>query len=138
MPGLKDIPGDQPIAAYFPGHATAGTAKEVALFRAPFRCTITAVEFIPSANITGAASNYFTLNIRNRTTGGAGTAIPASLAYSTAPITGTASAPGSITLSATATDLVLAAGDVVTAEKAITGSGLACPDGSIVVHVKAS
>ncbi|MDO8391056.1 MAG: hypothetical protein Q7V57_11250 [Actinomycetota bacterium] len=136
MPGIKDIPGDQAREGYFPGHATAGTAKEVALFRAPFRCVITAVEFIPASAITGADTNYFTLKVRNRTTG-AGTAIPAALAF-VSGVDGVASAPKTITLSATAADLAIAEGDVITAEKAVTASGLACPDGLIVVHIKAA
>lgn len=138
MPGLQDTPGDQPIAAYFPGHLTAATAKEAPLFRAPFRCTITSVDWIPDTNVTGTATNFFTLNVRNRTTAGAGTAIPAALAFSAGGVTATAQVPGAITLSGTAADLVLAAGDVITAEKAVTGTGLACPAGTIVVHVKAS
>lgn len=137
MTQLKEIAGDQPIVGYFPGQSTAGTPKENALFRAPFRCVITAVDFIPSAAITGQATNFFTLNVRNRAAG-AGAAVPATLAFSSAPVAGVAQTPLSIALSATATDLVLAAGDVVTAEKAVTGTGLACPDGAIVVHVKAA
>jgi len=136
MPGIKDIPGDQARSGYFPGHLTAGTAKEVALFRAPFRCVVTAVEFIPSAAITGANTNYFTLNVRNRTTG-AGTAIPAALAF-VSGVDGVASTPKTITVSATAADLALAEGDVVTCEKAVTASGLACPDGTVIVHIKAA
>lgn len=136
MPGIQDIPGDQPIQGYFAGHATAGTAKEHSVGRAPFRCRITAVEFIPSAAITGAATNNFTLNVRNRTTAGVGTAIPAALNFGNGT-NGVAQAPTSITLSSTAADLLLAAGDVITVEKAINGTGLACPDGQIVVHIVA-
>ena len=131
----SEIAGDQSIQMYFPGHATAGTAIETALGRARFRGAITAVEFIPSAAITGVNSNYFTLNIRNRTTG-AGTAIPAALAF-VSGTDGVASTPKTITLSSTAADLLVAADDVITAEKAVTGTGLACPPGLVVVHFKA-
>jgi hypothetical protein len=133
---LKEIAGDQAHQGFFPGHATAGSAAEVALFRAPFPCTITAVEFIPAEAITGANTNSFTLKVRNRTTG-AGTAIPASLAFVSA-VDGVASTPKTITLSATAADLILAEGDVVTCEKAVVGTGLACPAGLVVVHLKVS
>ena len=137
MPGLRDIPGDHAQQKFFPGHATAGSAAEVALFRAPFRCTITAVEFIAAEAITGANTNSFTLKVRNRTTAGVGTAIPASLAF-VSGVDAVAQAPKVITLSATAADLVLAEGDVVTCEKAVVGTGLACPAGEVVVHIKAS
>lgn len=136
MPGLQDIPGDQAIRGYFPGHATAGTAIEQVIGRAPFRCTVTAVEFVPNTTQAGANTNSFTLNVRNRV-GAAGTAVPASLAF-LAGVDLTALTPKAITLSATAADLVLAEGDVITVEKAVVGSGLACPAGAIVIHVKAS
>lgn len=136
MPGIRDIPGNHQIVGYFPGHATAATAKEAALGRAPFRCKVQSVVFIAAAAITGAATNYFTLNVRNRTTAGVGTAVPAALAFSNG-VNAVAQAPTSITLSATAADLVIAEGDVITAEKAISGTGLACPDGLIVVTVQA-
>lgn len=131
----SEIAGDQSIQAYFPGHATAGTAIEVALGRARFRGQITAVEFIPSAAITGDNTNYFTLSIRNRTTG-AGAAIPAALAFTTG-VDGVASTPKTLTLSSTAADLLVAADDVITAHKSVTASGLACPPGLVVVHFKA-
>ena len=133
---LKEIAGDQQHRGYFPGHLTAGTAKESPLFRAPFPCTITAVEFIPAAAQSGANTNSFTLNVRNRTTG-AGTAIPAALAF-VSGVDLVANTPKTITLSGTASALILAEGDVVTAEKAVVGDGLACPDGLIVVHLQAS
>ena len=133
MPGLKDIPGYQRISAYFPGHATAGSAIEVGLFRAPFRSTIKSVSFMPASAISGANTNYFTLNVRNRTTG-AGNAIPAALAF-VSGTDGVAQTPKTITLSSTASDLVLAEDDVVTAEKAVSGTGLACPAGLITVYL---
>lgn len=136
MPGLRDLPGDQPIVGYFPGNTTAGSAKECAIGRAPFNGVITAVEFIASAAITGANTNYFTLNVRNRTTG-AGTVIPAALAF-TSGIDAVAQTPKTITLSGTAANLAVAEGDVITVEKAVTGTGLACPDGEVVVHFKAA
>ena len=138
MPGLQDFPCDQLVDAQFVGALTAGTAKESPVLRAPFRCTVTAVEFIPDTAIAGTATNFFTLNVRNRTGAGVGTAIPASLAYSSGAVVSVAQAPTSLTLSATATDLVLQAGDVITVEKAVTGTGLACPAGVVVVHLKAS
>lgn len=134
MPGVRDIPGDQPIAGYFPGHATAGTAKESAIGRAPFAGVVTAVEFVPSAIITGAATNNFTLNVRNRGAAGAGTLVPATITFGNGT-NAVAQGPVTLTLGATA-QLVVAEGDVITVEKAINGTGLACPDGEVVVHFK--
>lgn len=136
MPGLRDMPGDQPIVGYFPGHLTIGTAKEVAIGRAPFAGVVTAVEFIASTAITGANTHYFTLNVRNRQTG-AGTLVPAALAF-TSGVDGVAQTPKTITVSGTAAQVAVAEGDVITVEKAITGNGLACPDGFVVVHFKSA
>ena len=136
MTKLKDLQADVPQQAYFPGHATAGTAIEQVAFRAPFRCVVTAVEFTPNTTQAGANTNYFTLNVRNRTTG-AGTAIPAALAF-TSGVDLTALTPKTLTLSGTAASLALAEGDVITIEKAVTASGLACPAGVVTVHIKAA
>jgi hypothetical protein len=135
---LQELSGDLPaIGSYYFAGAAAAVALEQALFVAPFRCQIQAVQLVSAATVTGQATNFFTLNIRNRTAAGAGTAVPASLAFSTAPIVATAQIPLTITASATASDLVLAAGDVVTAEKAVTGTGLLMPGGIIVVRLRA-
>lgn len=136
MPGLRDIPGNHQLTAYFPGHATAGSTKEAGLGRAPFRCQVVSAIFIAAAAINGAATNYFTLNVRNRTTAGVGTVIPAALAFSNGT-NAVAQAPTSLTLSSTAADLIIAEGDVLTVEKAVSGTGLACPDGLVIVTVKA-
>lgn len=136
MPGLKDIPGGFKQAAYFSGHATAGTAIEHGLFRAPFRCTVTAVTFMTASTITGANTNYCTLNVRNRTTG-AGSVVIATLAF-TSGVDTVAQTPKTITLSSTAADLILAEDDVITAEKAVAGTGLAMPAGLVAVYFKAS
>lgn len=136
MPGLQDIPGDQPIIGYFPGNSTAGSAKECAIGRAPFRGVITAIEFIASAGVTGAATNNFTLNVRNRALNGAGTQVPGSLTFASGT-NAVAQAPTSLTLGA-ASQLTCNAGDVITVEKAVNASGLACPDGEVIVHFQAA
>lgn len=132
---LNELAGDQPLSVYFPGHATAGSAKECAGFRAPFRAKITAVEFVASAAVTGAATNNFGINVRNRATG-AGTAVPAAITFANGT-NAVAQTPLALTLSGTAADLNVNAGDVITVEKVVNGTGLACPDGSIVVHLQA-
>ncbi len=136
MPGVQDIPGDQPIVGYFPGHLTAGTAKECAIGRAPFRGVVTAVEFVAAAAVTGAATNNFTLNVRNRSTTGVGSLVPASLVFGNGQ-NAIAHAPTPLTLG-NAANVAVAAGDVITVEKAVNGTGLACPDGEVIVHFQAA
>lgn len=124
---------DLQIRSPFAGHATAGSTIEQALFTAPVSGRITAVEFITNTAITGANTNYCTLNIRNRTTAGVGTAVPATLDF-VSGVNTVALAPKTIPLSATVTALNFTKGDVITAEKAIASSGLAMPPGVVVVH----
>lgn len=135
MPDVQEIRGDLTLAAYFAGQATAGTPIEQPLFRCPVRMVITAVEFIPNTAYTGDNTNYFTLNIRNRGQLAAGTAIPAALAFVTG-VDGVALTPKALTISGTAAALACAANDNITAQKAVTASGLACPPGIVVVHYR--
>lgn len=137
MPKIKDLAGDLPQQGYFPGHATAAATIEQVLFRAPCRGVITAVELTPNTTQAGANTNYFTVNVRNRGAAGAGTGVPAALAF-TSGVDLTALTPKTLTLSGTSSVLAVAEGDVITAEKAVTGTGLACPAGAITVHFKAA
>lgn len=134
MPQLKEIRGDQVFLLPVAGQATAGTADEFTGFVAPFPLKITGVKWVPKAAITADGSNYFTLNLRNRTTG-AGSALPASRSY--AATNSTAFVAEDMTLSGTAADLLVAAGDVLTVSKVNTGTGLAMPAGTVQVHAQA-
>lgn len=132
---LHDIPGSHFRDAYFPGHATAGSTVEQILFRAPFACTVTAVSFTPNTTQTGADTTYASLVVYNRTTG-AGSTTVASKDY-TSGVDLTALTPDTITLSGTAANLNLAAGDVITAAKTVASTGRAMPAGSVRVTFKA-
>lgn len=133
---LHDVPGSFGIRAYFPGHLTAGTDKECSAGSAPFRSTVTGVKWIPSATVTGADTDYFTLTVYNRGAAGAGTTAVATLAF-VSGVNATGNAPKTIVVSVTAADLDLADGDCLSVKKTAAGTGLACPDGVIVVTVKA-
>lgn len=115
------------------GQATAGTADEFTGFVAPYNLKITAVKWIPAAAVTADPTNFCTVNLRNRTTG-AGAALPASRSY--AATNSVAFVAETMTLSATAADLLVAAGDVITVSKVNTGTGLALPKGTIQVSAQ--
>ena len=114
--------------------AAAGTDKEDVVYRAPFNLTITAVDWTPSAAVTADGTNYATLSLRNRTTG-AGAALPATRSY--AATNSVACTPEAMTLSATAADLLVAAGDVLTIQMLKTGTGLVIPQGLVRVTFRA-
>lgn len=130
----KDLRGDRVFVIPVAGQGTASTVDEFTGFVAPFNLKITGVKWVPAAAITANATNYFTLTLRNRTTG-AGTALPASRSY--AATNSVAFTPEAMTLSATAADLNIASGDAVTVEKLVTGTGLAMPDGTVQVYYQA-
>lgn len=135
MTQLKELSGDIVIIPiYVPGQATAATADEFTGFVAPFNLKITGVKWVPKSAVTANGTNYFTLTLRNRTTG-AGTAVPASRSY--AATNSSALTAEAMTLSATAADLNVAAGDHLTVEKLVTASGLAMPAGTVQVFAQA-
>lgn len=130
----KELRGDRTLLIAVPGQATASTADEFAGVVAPINLKITAVKWIPAAAVTANATNYFTLTLRNRTTG-AGAALPAQRSY--AATNSVALVAEAMTLSGTAADLLVAAGDVLSVEKLVTGTGLAMPDGVVQVTYQA-
>lgn len=135
MPEMKDVRGDQMFPIAVIGQATAGTADEFAGFVAPYNLKITAVKWIPAAAVTADPTNNFTLNLRNRGAAAAGAALPASRSY--AATNSVAFVAETMTLSATAADLLVAAGDVLTVSKVTGGTGLALPDGVVQVYAQA-
>src|SRR5690349_2048471 len=101
----------------------------------PFDMTITGVKWIPKAAVTADPTNFFTLNLRNRKADASGSALPASRAYSAT--NSVAFVAEAMTLSSTAADLLLSAGDVLTVSKVNSGTGLAMPGGTVQVTAQA-
>ncbi|MEA2703550.1 MAG: hypothetical protein QOD63_1495 [Actinomycetota bacterium] len=134
MPGLRDIPGVHIHRSHIAGQATAGTADEFASIRVPYNATLVAAYWIPKAAVTADATNYATVNVRNRGAAGAGTAVAATRSY--AAVNSVAFVAEAMTLSATAANLLFAAGDTISVEKLNTGTGLALPPGSLELHLQ--
>lgn len=134
MSALRELSGDGfPIMATIVGQATAGTADEFPVGVAPFKGKVVRVDWIPAAAITADATNFFTLNLRNRTTGAGNVNVAARSYAATNSVAFTREA---VTLNATAANRLVAAGDALTVEKVNSGTGLAMPDGTVVVWVK--
>lgn len=129
-------PGDKRRTAYLPGQATAGNADEWPVFVADKALTITGVKWVPAAAVTGDNTNYFSIAAQNKGAAGAGTtAVTATKAYTTG-VNSVAFDAEDLTLSSTAADLNMAAGDVLTLKRTVTASGLAQPDGLVEVTYK--
>jgi hypothetical protein len=130
---VAELSGDFVFTVSVPPTAAA-TAIEVPIVRPPWAATITSIVWIPGAAITANASNFFTLTPRNRGAG-AGAVIPAT-ARSYAATNSVSTTPEALVLSTTATDLLVAAADVLTAHFTHSGTGLAIPAGLVQVTMR--
>lgn len=119
------------------GQATAGTDSTFVIGKAPFAGTVTAASYTASADITGHASNNRTFSVINKGQAGAGTASVASVT-SNASNSFTGYDEKALTLSATAANLVVAAGDVLMFNSDANASGVADPGGVVAVTISAS
>lgn len=106
--------------------AAAQAVETVGITEAPFDGTLTAAAIIPLTTLTGANTDSRTLQVFNRGQAGAGTTLMASKAF-TSGVNAPAEAETSLTLSSTASDLVVASGDVIEVKSLHVGAGLAAP-----------
>lgn len=118
--------------AYVLPQATAGADTETVIGEVPYAATVTLVEFIPLAAITGAATNNRTHSVTDRGAAGAGNTQVASLNYA-AGVNAAQYASKQITLSGTPANLQVAAGDVLTFDSLHVGTGIADPGGRVRV-----
>lgn len=136
MNSLHDIPGNHVLKSHAAGHATAGTTDQFVIGRVPFKAVVVGCYWVPAAAVTGHTTDYFTATVTNRGAAGAGTTAVAALAFTNA-VTAAAFAAKTLTASATAADLNVVEGDVLTLDKTVAASGLAMPDGQIEVVLQA-
>lgn len=118
------------IEADVPSVGTAGNDDDTIVGQAPFDCTVTSVEYIPEAAITGAATNNRTVSLINKGQAGSGTTVVASLNFDNG-VNASAANERAITLSATAADRVLAAGDTLLWRSLHILTGITDPGGLI-------
>jgi hypothetical protein len=107
--------------------AAAAAADASGLTVAPFDCTLTAASVIPLTVLTGANTDSRTFQVFNRGQTGAGTIVMASKAFLSG-VNAPVEDETALTLSGTASDLVIAAGDVIEVRSLhVGGTGLAGP-----------
>lgn len=111
----------------------AGSDLETDVEIAPWAGTVTSVTYVPDTILTGANTDSRTLSVINKGAAGSGTTVPAVRAF----VSGqniAADDEGAITLSVTAADLVVAAGDVLAWKSLhVGGTGLADPGGLVKI-----
>lgn len=129
----EQAPLTKTIDAQIPALA-AGVAGDQTVGEAPLAGTITAVSFVPEANVTGDNTNKRTLTLVNKGADGNGTTVAATLDF----VTGTNGADFdelAFTLSVVAGATTVAEGDVLAVVEAVAGTGLANPGGRVEVTV---
>jgi hypothetical protein len=111
---------------------SGGADANTPVFVAPFPATVTSVQYVTPSAITGADTNSRTVSLINKGAAGSGSTAVATLAL-TSGVNTVAYVPKAITLSGTAANLVLAAGDVLNWNSLHVGTGIADTGGLVVV-----
>jgi hypothetical protein len=119
-----------------PAAATAVSDDSV-IAQSPFAGTVSAVQYVPEAAITGAATNNRTVSLVNKGAAGSASTVVATLTFASGT-NATANNEVSLTLSSTAADLVVAEGDTLQWRSIANGTGLADPGGVAKVSVSRS
>lgn len=122
------------IEADVPAVSTAGNDDDTVVAQAPFDCTVTAVQYVPEAAITGANTNTRVVSLVNKGQAGSGTTTVATLQFDSG-VNAAANDEKTITLSGTAANLDLSAGDTLQWRSVHVGTGITDPGGIIRVTV---
>lgn len=116
--------------------ATAGSNLNSVAFRAPFDATVASVTYAPITAITGANTNTRSVSLVNKGQAGAGTTVIATIQYNSG-VNAAAADENAVTLSGTAANLNVAAGDILQWQSTAVGTGIADPGGLVCVTVAA-
>ena len=120
------------IERYAQPVGTAGNSLLTMLGRESYARTVTAVNYIPTAALSGANTNSRTLNLRKRGADGTGTTVVASLAL-VSGVDLVDNVPKALTLSVVAGALELLANEVLEWESLAVSSGIVDPGGLVEV-----
>lgn len=124
------------LEADVPAVATAVSDDNV-IAQAPYAGTVTAVQYVAEAAITGANTNTRSVSLINKGQAGAGTTVVATLQFDSG-VNATANDEKTITLSGTPANLVIADGDTLLWRSTAVGTGLADPGGLARITVSRS
>lgn len=116
--------------------ATAGNDLNTNVLVCPRDATIAGVTYTTVTAITGANTNTRSVSLVNKKQDGSGTTVIATLQFNSGVNT-VAADEKTITLSSTAADLNVAAGDVLQWQSTHIGTGIADPGGLVVISMSA-
>lgn len=131
---LKEMSGTLIDRLFVPGQGTAGTTDDWTLKLCDSNLTLVALKIVPNAAITANGTNYFDLALINKGAAAGGSTSMATRSW--IATNSVAFVAESFTLSATAANLLAAAGDVLDLQRTITASGLIMPDMLVELHYK--
>lgn len=129
---MNEVRGTLVHRLFVPGQGTAGTVDDWTLMLVTYDIKLIAVKLVPNAAITANGTNYFDLAVINKGAAAAGSTSMATRSW--IATNSVAFVAESMTLSATAANLLASAGDVLDLNRTITASGLAMPDMLVEVH----
>lgn len=119
-------------------NVAAGSDLSTIVGEAPFAGVVSGVTYTPKADLTGADTDSRTVSLVNKGTNGNGSTVVATLAF-VAGVNASDFDEKTITLSATAADRVVAAGDILAWVSTHVGStGLADVGGLVQVEITRS
>lgn len=116
--------------------STAGSNLNTNVWVVPRDGTVSAVSYATVTAVTGANTNTRSVSLVNKGTDGSGTTVIATLQFNSGVNT-TAAVPKAITLSATASDLNVTAGQVLQWQSTAVGTGIADPGGLLAITTAA-
>jgi hypothetical protein len=111
---------------------TAGNDLTTIIGQAPYDGTVSLVEFVPAAAITGANTNTRVVALVNKGQAGSSSTTVASLQFDSG-INATANNEKAVTLSGTSANLVVAQGDTLLWTSTHVGTGITDPGGLVRV-----
>lgn len=117
--------------------STAGSDLNTQAYVAPRAATVSVVGYVPLTTITGANTNTRSVSLVNLGQAGSGSTVIATLQFNSG-VNATAGQVKAITLSGTAANLVLAAGDVLQWQSTHVGTGIADPGGLVSIATTAN
>lgn len=131
-----ELAGNLGLRIAVPYIAAASGAAGGGTLIAPGALQIVGATWTANATLTGQATNFVTISFFNRTTGAGTVQFATAIAYSSGAVVATKATPVTLTLSTTATDLQVAAGDALQVEIATTGTGLTVPGGVVELNAR--
>jgi hypothetical protein len=110
------------LRAFVPAQGTAATVQDQVVGECEHAGTVSSVSIVPEANVAADATNNRTYRLVNKGQSGAGSTLIASHQTTTGGAL-TAFDEKALTLSGTAANLLVAAGDILAADETVTGTG---------------